>query len=401
MRHSAKMMIGGEDPNTGVHIRIFGFRTYGDSSHFSLDNGEGIICERDYFDFIRLSHDVKRDKDTSELIFPKQRMKNLIKNESWEFDGDGWQMSMKKSLTVVNSWLQMVHIQFPDIVKTFCDDKMHLQVKNVSRKRKIDEADARKFQQYFTIPSNIELLYGIALEGSLSSDAKILCIEPSCGDGRIVSALASSPQVHHVFGCELDPVVGSQTANECGMKYPDKVTIVLKDYLQTNASDLPSVIRDDPALRVVVVANPPYTMGGGTGVLQSQGTPVEDTGRDLPLLFILHSVRVFGASKLVMLLPERCSHPSFIARVQQAIKSPGTLHHAHVCVGAPSASRSDVLLVPQEVDWEVKSTSPRSSDFQFRERLIRQAVVVQVWEQHASKVSAHDDNMTAIDENHI
>jgi len=215
-------------------------------------------------------------------------------------------------------------------------------------------------------------------------ERKVIFLEPSCGDGRLLKGLVERDW--RCVGVEIDPLVANRAVeslleieekdnNVIELKSRErerKVPVIIHDYLSLSVNELYEAIensrennkeREKEIQRekknknineieretgrvntierererhierererekdiLIVVGCPPYTEGGGTGVLCRPGgererekEEEEDTGRDLPLQFLVHSVKL-GAECVLLLLPPRCVTERFIKRAKRLL----------------------------------------------------------------------------------
>lgn len=310
------------------------------------------------------------------LEFPSTRIKKLISNIPWEFEGDGWRADMIKGLHVVNEWLNSLD---PALLARFFDENAYKEEKLQLNARLQYEKHARKLQQYFMATSNIEFVVAEALKDSCRST---VYIEPSCGDGRLLLSLAARENVLGVSGCELDAEIAARTRAACAASESrGKCHIHTGNFLSTTKADLTPAMKlfwGEDLNDIVVFGGPPYTLGGGDGDLRSQGDPTVDTGRDLPLQFIRHAAVVLNPRKIVFLLPPRCAEPEFIERT--------------LC----SMQNDDIAEGKDKSSWQVITHPAPCNEFDFCGRIIRQPSVIQVWthlERSAATDSICDDGL--------
>jgi hypothetical protein len=301
--------------------------------------------------------------------FPSTQLKLLLDHECWIVNGDGWKLEMKKSLSFVNSLLHKIGPSFDSNLDDFCSCARYEMLRKDRLVRKNKESDARRLQQYFMSEENIKFMVQTAIQYS-SADA--IYLEPSCGDGRVLQHLAESESVGQVIGCELDSVVWEKAVQVIALVHPKPCSVLLSDFLLTTRSSL-GIPPDCRSL--IVVSSPPYTLGGGTGALSEQGNSLKDTGRDLPMQFIIHSAVTLQASRIIMLLPPRCAEESFVRRVLDQINASSTTYS--------SQYSHESALTEQPVSpgaWDVSHVTPPNNEFDFCGRTIRQAAIVQVWD---------------------
>ena len=387
-------------------VRIDAFQNDGtEDPHFVVKtlpqmNSE---CHRDYTDFVNLSRQIGKNVKSDGFQFPKARLKNLMESGTWHVEATGWNPTLTKSLSIVNNWLRLVSIHYPEHIQVFCDN--HLRTQRIAhlKYRRHTESNARQYQQYFTntdtITQMIELAVGTPDMGRYGG---VVCIEPSCGDGRVVMELFKHPKVHSVIGYEIDPCIGQYTKGECEREHGiDKCHIHIGDFLNAQRGEM-TTIPPEAGHDVVIIGNPPYTEGGGTGKVTLCGKHGLDTDRILPLLFLIHAAKEFSPLRMVFLVPTRCAHAEYISQAKRFLRHPHAISRDRLCVcdtmcdnvscethgvcasGIERITASDTVVDRSDVvngdDWEVTHISPRSRDFQFCDRIVKQSVVIQVWQ---------------------
>ena len=294
------------------------------------------------------------------IPFPMSHIKNLA-NRSWEHNGEGWDIHMTKSYNVMCTWLCWATSEpFNECYVQFIDEPSYVKAMEVKRETRVANVSARKYQQYFTSQPNIDFLLELVIDG-ISPDSEVVFIEPSCGDGRIIKAIRERSLQYRVIGCEID---GSLISN-------DLPGIFIGDFMLFERSSLDSMVMSSDDHKLIVLGNPPYTEGGGYGLIDQAGIPDQDTGRDLPFRFVLHSALDLRATKIAFIVPPRCSDPEYICRVKEAIEcknksGPGFC----TCIERSRCNGS----------WKVQTFQPPDTCFQFRGRIVRQPVIIQVWE---------------------
>lgn len=327
------------------------------SSLFEIVSSEiDVPIHREIGDLIHLCR-LQKCQSGDRLPMPPQIERNL-QGGSWRIDGDGWHRNMKKSLINLNQWMTSVlGAASPAAFTDFNDEECYQRRKQAVRERIEREAPARKLQQYFASESNMTAMCDL-LRQSLRDTASGTCmavIEPSFGDGRLLLAMLdtlrreaatlalTSSHLRTVLlaGVEIDPVIAtiamtSLAPIRSSIAPSEGITVhtLISDFLSTTQDQI--LMSPTPSLGcsthlTIVVGSPPYTNGGGTGQLTSTGDAVLDTGRDLPLHFLVHSCSRVGlqADRVIFLLPLRCSKRTFIARaiaeMTAAAGSPFTL----------------------------------------------------------------------------
>ena len=332
--------------------------------------------------------------------FPGVMVKKLLE-KAWLLDGEGWVRSMTKGLREVNRWLQ--HVLKDDAVRTdFMDEDAHATRRRNRVSRREGQRRARELQQFFTCDVNSQYIVHCAANARRNDQSqrkRVLYIEPACGDGRVLKELLTqisssgvcSDEVM-VFACDIDPLMVRRASERiyaagyktsCGLEssssatppkpnihgisssFGDGVCVCVQtcDYLSLDVAQLARFLKlpeselDGSELDgwdVVVVGNPPYTLGVGS--LSLPGNEVADTGREFPLQFLLQSVHL-RACCVVMLLPGRCGKESFVRKAQLAV------------IAAQSG----------EFHWEFNSQEAPSTAFTICEHVVHQTCVIHTW----------------------
>lgn len=326
------------------------------------DPGAGRTVHRAYKDLQALA---KRDasaraagSDAAAVDFPGGRLKSLLSRCPWNLRGEGWRDDMTKGLSLANQWLGSIGAP---LLTQFCDETEYANERRRLALRLQSEKHARKMQQYLMSAENVGYVIREALKGS---GENTVYIEPSCGDGRLVLALAEQGSVRHVVGCELDAVISDKaTAAVASSAVAHKCRILSGNFLSTRSSDFVSGLmeeqKDSIERDIVVFGGPPYTLGGGDGSLVASGDAAADTGRDLPLQFISHAARELKPRKMVLLLPPRCGETSYIERTKETIINRG--------------------VVGDGISWDVVTVPAPNNEFDFCGRIIRQPSIIQLW----------------------
>jgi len=225
-------------------------------------------------------------------------------------------------------------------------------------------ATAARLGQYFASDENAQLVVRKMIEllehnvGSNDfSSSSLVFIEPSCGDGRILSKLLNATkQIDadsiNILGYDIDPtVIERAKAKLSGFK----VALECKDFLSLSRQDLlssisPRTVTGEEASsrkrvraedrKVFVLGGPPYTP------------------KPLPQQFILHSIQQHMAEIIVFILPERCKKDA--DHIQQILNS----------------TRPDWA-----ASWHYSHTELANIDFSFEQASVQQPSVLQCWYQ--------------------
>jgi hypothetical protein len=307
--------------------------------------------------------------------FPGGRLRGLLQRAPWRAEGAGWHPELKKSLGVANAWLAALLALQGDVLQELCDEDVYEANRAKREERMLSEKHARKMQQYFMCQANIDFIVQQAVR---DSSEHTVYVEPSCGDGRLVLALAEQSCARLIVGCDLDSIVTEIAAAACRRSpHSHKCHIYTGDFLATTPAGLSRSIHVDIEGRgdLVLFGGPPYTLGGGDGSLVQEGAADADTGRDLPLQFISHAARALRPRRMVLLLPPRCAEPGFVERTKRSIY--GGESETGVAAAAAAGPAEDSS---PNFEWNVVTLAAPSNEFDFCGRLIKQPSVIQVWE---------------------
>ena len=291
-----------------------------------------------------------------------------LQSQSWRVNGEGWEKNKTKVLASLNSWLNDTLNDIDEVLQRDFLDDTYYEARRQEKLSRIDrEAPARALQQYFASATNINSLVSQLRESIVQYGRENLSvIEPSFGDGRLLEAMlncvvedeavAASVQL---VGVEIDPIVSTrarerldQTLSRVKLPPTSNLRLVLSNFLVTTREELGLL----EGCTVIVVGSPPYTAGGGTGSLTSQGSSALDTGRDLPLKFLVHCAAKLRARLIVFLMPQRCSKATFVDRAL-----------SEMC------RESGVV-------WRLARQQEADGAFDFADRRITQPAVIQVYE---------------------
>ena len=221
---------------------------------------------------------------------------------------------------------------------------------------------AYRLGQYFASDDNAQLVISRMIElleqdGERSNDDSYVFIEPSCGDGRIISKLLTATKQMkdtsiNVLGYDIDAnaieraktkLNGSQVMLEC------------KDFLSLSRQDLLSNIQnfhssndestssrkrrrpDNGHEKIIVIGGPPYTP------------------KELPKQFILHSINL-KADIVVFILPKRCEKEA--VQIQQILND----------------RRTD-----EKLTWSYSNVELANIEFSFEKTTVQQPSILQCW----------------------
>ncbi|KAJ0393990.1 hypothetical protein ATCC90586_005248 [Pythium insidiosum] len=218
--------------------------------------------------------------ETAAVPAPRLSLRRLKKltATSWT-RGDrsrGWRDEFRKNVSALDDWLArcLESLGASDEWRRFADDDAYAAHQRARQAARQSEQRARQLQQFFTSAPLIAELLDV-LGTHLASDSPwswdredVLFVEPSCGDGRVVSALVEIG-ARHVVAFEVDPALSEQARSSL----PPAVAVVHADFLTSRRPErAPST--------VIAVGNPPFG--------EFTRDPTSVTKRDLVPLFVRH-----------------------------------------------------------------------------------------------------------------
>ncbi|GMF10319.1 unnamed protein product [Phytophthora lilii] len=217
----------------------------------------------------------------------------------------GWRVELQKNVTTCEAWLNATFARLPaQLQREFLDDELYAAAKRKRRAARAESKHARDLQQYFTSAELVELVVQHVLEHvRMLPLADVVWLEPSCGDGRFLTALLQAG-AQHVVGYEIDArlhSVAEKKAHEAAVSKGAEAQVHAGDFLSSKSSV--------PAEQIVAVGNPPFGAKGGDG-------------SDLVHHFFRHSAREWHARVIAFIVPERCSRPAFVETTLQQLQLP-------------------------------------------------------------------------------
>jgi len=267
----------------------------------------GSVVTRYYEDIKRLDRMQKRtghaicDGKNDCIDFPLARFKKLSKY-SWEVkSGVGYQVELKKSLMIVNEWLNSAisfitsFLEYQDNIEQLeefiNEERYHLYRQQLTLRCQ-NERRKRELQQYFTLSDNIETLIKTTFEYlSISSTLPsivndCLFIEPSCGDGRIIQSLIAKG-CKNIIGYEIDGDIVKSIEN---LEVKSKISV--QDFTGIGKMLLAHAYKN-----IILIGNPPFAD--------------QRKYRHYPLEFILQGINHYNVTFVAFILPVRCRFSSF------------------------------------------------------------------------------------------
>eukprot|EP00644_Phytophthora_capsici_P017917 jgi/Phyca11/530373/estExt2_fgenesh1_pm.C_PHYCAscaffold_620034 len=192
----------------------------------------------------------------------------------------GWRVEMQKSVSVGEDWINAAFEKLSVAMQQeFLDDDLYVAARCKRTAARADSKRARDLQQYFSSAELVDLVAKRVME-HLQDQRDVVWLEPSCGDGRFLTAMLRAG-ARHVVGYEIDERLHDITRNDSSLS-PDKF--------------------------IVAIGNPPFGAKGGDG-------------SDLVHHFFRHSAREWRARVIAFIVPERCSRPAFVETTLQQLQS--------------------------------------------------------------------------------
>ncbi|RLN72754.1 hypothetical protein BBJ28_00006285 [Nothophytophthora sp. Chile5] len=262
------------------------------------------LLERDFADLQTWDRLLRRQQGRSDALqrLPTRRLRKLMAF-NWERDDGsaGWRIELQKNVVACETWVNDAFVLLPTHLQhAFLDDGLYVAAKQEQAASRAEVKHARDLQQYFTSQPLVELVLARVLAFlQLKDQDNVVWLEPSCGDGRFVTALLRAG-ARHVVGYEIDEHlhgVASEKAREAVAKdaigaADSSLQICLGDFLESTSSASTNQI-------VIAVGNPPFGARGGDG-------------SDLVHRFFQHAALEWHASVIAFIVPERCSKPAFV-----------------------------------------------------------------------------------------
>lgn len=256
------------------------------------------ILERAFVDLQRWDRWLHRNAADFRQRLPTKRLRKLMA-VNW-VRGDaakGWRVEYKKTLSVCEQWLNAAFIRLPqEQQREFLDDGLYVTAKRRQAEAREESKHARDLQQYFTSSPLVERVLKLVRE-RLQSEENVVWLEPSCGDGRFLTALLRDG-ARRVVGFEIDERV-QRVAEQQVQKV---LTVAGSDGAQAEVhrGDFLTSTRTTALDEfVVAIGNPPFGARGGDG-------------SDLVHHFFRHAAIEWRARVVAFIVPERCSRPSFV-----------------------------------------------------------------------------------------
>ncbi|CAH0480714.1 unnamed protein product [Peronospora belbahrii] len=263
------------------------------------------IIERDFVDFQKWDRLLHRSLSLASVYkrLPTKRLRKLSAT-TWLLGDDtsGWRLELQKSVSVCEKWLNAAFMQLsPSLQQEFLNDDLYTVAKRKRAAHRENIKYARDLQQFFTSVELVDLVVQRVLEHSVKKET--VWLEPSCGDGRFLTALLRA-EAQHVIGYEIDERLHSIADRNVRLSAIDvaggvQVQVCLGNFLESR-SCMPA------DKHVIVIGNPPFGARG-------------KDGSDLVHAFYQHAAKEWRASVIAFIVPERCSRGKFIETTLQKL----------------------------------------------------------------------------------
>ncbi|CAI5711424.1 unnamed protein product [Hyaloperonospora brassicae] len=247
---------------------------------------------------------------------PTKRLRKLMATDWRRGDGAaGWQREMQKNVRACEDWLNAAFRQLPMRQQhEFLDDELYAAMKRQRAAALADSKRARNLQQYFSSAEMVQLVVASVLE--YVAVRAVAWLEPSCGDGRFLTALLRAG-AQHVVGYEIDQRLQSLAERNVQRAAVDVAGISMtcsgegssRVHAQVCLGDFLTSKSCVPADNfVVAIGNPPFGARG-----ESRNDLVHD--------FFRHAASAWRARVIAFIVPERCSRPLFVEQTLQKLNS--------------------------------------------------------------------------------
>lgn len=231
-------------------------------------------------------------------------------------ESKGWRIELQKNVSACEQWLNVAYKALPtDQQRAFVDEDGYRAYQEQRAAVRAAKQHARDMQQYFTSAPLIEYVLSrvtdwLTQHKIVASSERVAWLEPSCGDGRILSALLNAG-ARHVHGFELDEALCRRARDSVQAPEGAVCSIQQGDFLASRRSH-----HDQDLL--LVLGNPPFGFKDDEGIRE-----------DLILSFYRHTAVEWKASVIAFIVPERCASPSFVVDTLKALSSGATQTSKH------------------------------------------------------------------------
>ncbi|CEG39223.1 N6 adenine-specific DNA methyltransferase, N12 class [Plasmopara halstedii] len=268
------------------------------------------VLERDLADFQSWDRQL-HSNIIGHCRLPTKRLRKLMTCDWMRGEcAAGWRVELLKSVQICEDWLNIAFAQLPiPQQQEFLNDGLYFMAKSKRMTVREEQKNARDLQQYFSSKELVDQVLKLVMEQLLVEQYQdVVWLEPSCGDGRFLTALLRKG-AQHVVGYEIDERLQRIAENNVkqtarNVAWPEKrklqAQVNVGDFLASNSSI--SVEKS-----VVVVGNPPFGARG-------------DDKRDLVHCFFQHAALVWRARIIAFVVPKRCSRPEFVKTTLQLLR---------------------------------------------------------------------------------
>lgn len=265
------------------------------------------MLQRAFVDMQAWDRALARTRESRVPRLSTRRWRRLMEL-TWTRDDEskGWRIELQKNVSACEKWLNLAFKALPfDQQRAFVDEDRYGAYQEQRTAVRFAKQHARDMQQYFTSAPLIEFVLSsvtdwlLQLKTTVSSE-RVAWLEPSCGDGRILSALLKAG-ARYVHGFELDEALCRRARDKVQPPEGAVCSIQQGDFLASRRSHHNQDL-------LFALGNPPF------------GSK-HDEGRrdDLVLSFYRHTAVEWKASVIAFIVPERCASPSFVAAALEAL----------------------------------------------------------------------------------
>ncbi|KAG7388367.1 hypothetical protein PHYBOEH_007877 [Phytophthora boehmeriae] len=256
------------------------------------------VLERSFVDLQTWDRFLHRNGTNFQRLPTRRLRKLMVTNWVRGDQAAGWRIEYRKTVKVCEAWLNSAFARLPKQQQLeFLDDALYTVAKTKQAAMRSENKHARDLQQYFTTLPLVDRVLGLILQ-HLGEQKDVAWLEPSCGDGRFLTALLRAG-ARHVVGYEIDECVHAIAAHKMQEVVATRDTkslqaeVCLGDFLTSKRSFVPT------EKVLVAVGNPPFGARDGDG-------------SDLVHSFFRHAAHEWKAAVIAFIVPERCARPGFI-----------------------------------------------------------------------------------------
>ena len=209
---------------------------------------------------------------------------------------------MKKSLYLLECFVKSCEYEAMKADTTawhsFCkpDQSQHLLVPLALTRPEPCSLNAARLGQYFASDENSSLVAAKVMElAELVTESSTVFVEPSCGDGRIISKILPLLNARDLSSKVIGYDIDQNSINKAKETIRDeRVVLRCTDYLKNKRRSLENDAgMPMPDFKCIVFGGPPYR---------------QDDGFDPCSQFVKHSIEELKADFVVFILPMRCKN---------------------------------------------------------------------------------------------